>query len=72
MLTQENRQILRELAYRSIRHGLDAGKALEIDISQYPAELQSKKATFVHNTFNSGIRSTARAALFQGWERQQN
>ena len=56
MLTQENRQILRELAYSSIRHGLEAGKALEIDISQYPAELQTKKATFVTLHRNTELR----------------
>ena len=47
MLSTENRQILRELAYRSIRHGLSSGTALEIDPAQYPADLQAMKATFV-------------------------
>jgi AmmeMemoRadiSam system protein A len=47
MLTEENRHLLRDLAYQSIRHGLETGQALEIDIAQYPAELQTKQATFV-------------------------
>lgn len=47
VLSTEDRHLLRDLAYQSIRHGLETGKALEVDIAQYPAELQTKKATFV-------------------------
>lgn len=56
MLSQENRHILRDLAYQSIEHGLKTGKALEIDIAQYPAELQIQKATFVTLHRNEELR----------------
>ena len=56
MLTNENRVLLRELAYRSIKHGLDTGQALEVNSSQYPAELQPKKATFVTLHRNKELR----------------
>ena len=56
MLNTENRQILRDLAYQSIKHGLMTGKALEIDIAQYPHELQKKKATFVTLHRNKELR----------------
>lgn len=56
MLTEKNRHILRDLAYKSIKHGLETGKALEIDIAQYPAELQTKKATFVTLHRNHELR----------------
>ena len=56
MLTKENQLLLRDLAYQSIRHGLDTGQALEIDIAQYPAELQTKKATFVTLHRNNELR----------------
>ncbi len=56
MLSTENRHLLRDLAYKSIKHGLETGKALEIDIAQYPAELQAKKATFVTLHRNGELR----------------
>jgi len=56
MLSAENRQTLRELAYQSISNGLQTGKALEIDITQYPDELQQKKATFVTLHRNRELR----------------
>ena len=56
MLTEKNQHILRDLAYKSIKHGLETGKALEIDIAQYPAELQTKKATFVTLHRNNELR----------------
>ena len=56
MLSTENQALLRELAYKSIRHGLETGKALEINISEYPAELQAKKATFVTLHRNKELR----------------
>jgi AmmeMemoRadiSam system protein A len=56
MLTEKNRLILRDIAYKSVRHGLETGKALEIDIAQYPAELQTKKATFVTLHRNKELR----------------
>ncbi|MBT8438131.1 MAG: AmmeMemoRadiSam system protein A [Gammaproteobacteria bacterium] len=56
MLSTENQLLLRELAYKSIRHGLETGKAIEIKISEYPAELQVKKATFVTLHRNKELR----------------
>jgi len=56
MLTTENQLLLRDLAYKSIRHGLEAGKALEINSAQYPAELRPKKATFVTLHRNKELR----------------
>jgi AmmeMemoRadiSam system protein A len=47
MLNTENQRILRELAYSSIKHGLETGKPIDVDTSQYSAELQAKTATFV-------------------------
>lgn len=47
MLSPENQRLLRELAYSSIKHGLETGKPIHVDMSQYSAELQAKKATFV-------------------------
>ena len=56
MLSTENRRLLLELAYESIRHGLETGKALEINIEQYPPELQVNKATFVTLHRNKELR----------------
>lgn len=56
MLSTENQRLLRELAYKSIRHGLETGSALEINIAHYPAELQTKKATFVTLHRNKELR----------------
>jgi AmmeMemoRadiSam system protein A len=56
MLSTEDRQILRDLAYQSIRNGLKTGKALEIDITRYPQQLREKKATFVTLHRNQELR----------------
>jgi len=56
MLSTEDRSILRDLAYRSIKHGLENGKALDVNPAQYPAELQTKKATFVTLHRNKELR----------------
>jgi AmmeMemoRadiSam system protein A len=56
MLTEKDQHILRDLAYKSIKHGLETGKALEIEVAQYPAELQTKKATFVTLHRNHELR----------------
>lgn len=47
---------MRNLAHQSIRHGLESGKAPEIDINDYPAELQANTATFVTLHRNSELR----------------
>ncbi len=56
MLSAENQTLLRDLAYQSIKHSLETGKALEINIAQYPAELQTNKATFVTLHRNRELR----------------
>jgi len=56
MLTAEHQDLLRDLAYQSIKHGLETGQAIEIDIAKYPAELQTKKATFVTLHRNKELR----------------
>ena len=56
MLSNANRELLRDLAYRSIRHGLETGKALEIDIKDYPDELHAVRATFVTLHRNEALR----------------
>ena len=56
MLSTENRHLLHDIAYQSIKHGLETGKALEINIEQYPPELQLKKATFVTLHRNEELR----------------
>jgi AmmeMemoRadiSam system protein A len=55
-LDSNERRLLHELAYRSIRHGLETGKPLETDIAQYPPGLQEKKATFVTLHRNQELR----------------
>ncbi len=47
MISSDDQRILRELAYRSIKHGLATGKPIDVDTTQYSPELQVKKATFV-------------------------
>jgi AmmeMemoRadiSam system protein A len=43
----EERGVLLDVARRSIRHGLDEGGALPIDVSDYPAHLGEQRASFV-------------------------
>ena len=47
MLNEENRKLLKDLALRSIKNGLETGHALDIDPNEFPAELREHKATFV-------------------------
>ncbi len=56
MLSEEHRRQLRDLAYASIKHGLQTGSALEIDIKDYPAELRTTRATFVTLHRNDQLR----------------
>lgn len=46
-LNEQNRKRLLDLAKPSIAHGLNTGKALKIDLSDYPPELTVSRATFV-------------------------
>ena len=46
-INQTGRETLLEIARSSIQHGLDHGKALEVDTADYPDELQAERACFV-------------------------
>jgi AmmeMemoRadiSam system protein A len=46
-LNKEHHRWLTELASSSIRHGLQTGKPLIIDLAECPAELAEQRATFV-------------------------
>jgi len=46
-LTEQQKNSLLELAAASIDHGLQHGRPLAVDLSQYPAELIASRATFV-------------------------
>lgn len=46
-LSAASREILLDLAFESIRHGLSTEKPLQIDYKRYSAELQAKRACFV-------------------------
>ncbi len=48
--------LLLELAQRSIRHGLDQGRPLEVDPSEYDPELRAPRATFVTLTRANALR----------------
>lgn len=46
-LTEKDRRRLLDLAKLSITHGLNTGKALKIELNDYPPELTVPRATFV-------------------------
>ncbi|MDO9425077.1 MAG: AmmeMemoRadiSam system protein A [Methylobacter sp.] len=46
-LNKENRQRLLDLAKNSIRQGLQTGRPIKIDLTDYPRELTEPRATFV-------------------------
>lgn len=52
MLSEEDRQTLLEVAAASVRHGLDTGRPLQLDVSRYSPPLQAPGASFV--TLNIG------------------
>jgi len=56
MLDQRERQILLQVAADSVRHGLDKGKALKIDLTDYPEVLQQHGASFVTLTIQHQLR----------------
>ncbi len=68
-LTNENRQILLEVAKKSIEHGLTKNQPLPVEPSDYPQELREVLATFVtleiHNNLRGciGILSAARPLI---------
>lgn len=47
MLAEEHRHLLLTLARRSIRHGLEAGTALQAEATRFPEPLRAPRATFV-------------------------
>lgn len=55
-LNKEHQQRLLELAKRSIEQGLKTGKALNIDLTDYPPELVVPRATFVTLNKNHALR----------------
>lgn len=46
-LNKEHHRWLTELADNSIRHGLQTGRPLTVDLAECPAELSAQRATFV-------------------------
>jgi AmmeMemoRadiSam system protein A len=46
-LNKEHQHRLKALASYSIQHGLQTGKPLVVDLTEYPAELSEQRATFV-------------------------
>ena len=56
MLSEQHRRILRDLAYQSIKHGLETGQALPVDLEEYPEELKQTRATFVTLHSNGELR----------------
>lgn len=55
-LSQENQNLLVKIARDSIQHGLQHGKALPINASDYPAELLVSRAVFVTLTIEGELR----------------
>jgi len=47
MLSEQHRQMLKDIAKASIEHGLKYGQPLRLDLLTLPAELTVKRATFV-------------------------
>lgn len=56
MLNDAHRDQLRDLAYRSIKNGLETGQPLAIDLEDFPPELQQHRATFVTLQRNKQLR----------------
>lgn len=55
-MNSEHQLRLLELAKSSIRHGLQFGKPLKINLAEYPAELKEPRATFVTLQKNHQLR----------------
>ena len=55
-LTNQQQQLLLKIAKDSIAHGLKYHAALEINIKDYPRELQAIRATFVTLEINGNLR----------------
>lgn len=46
-LNEQEREVLRQIAHDSIRHGLEEGVALGISLERYPSSLRTEGAVFV-------------------------
>jgi len=55
-LNEENRRVLLDLAYQSIKTGLETGHPLSINLRQYAVELSQQRATFVTLEKNKQLR----------------
>lgn len=56
LLTKQHQQILLQIAKDSIAYGLAQGKALSVTATDYPAELQEIRATFVTLEIGGNLR----------------
>ncbi|MCF6281240.1 MAG: AmmeMemoRadiSam system protein A [Candidatus Polarisedimenticolaceae bacterium] len=55
-IDQKQQQLLLDLAHDAIEHGLAYGAVKQINLADYPTELQPFKATFVTLTINGQLR----------------
>src|SRR5260221_7460704 len=66
ILTAEHKRLLRELAVRSIEHGLRFGQPLSVEVHEHPEDLRILKAVFVtlrHREELRGCVGTLEATL---------
>lgn len=56
MLSPQHQQQLVDLAKASIKHGMEHGRSLSVDINDYPTELTPIRATFVTLKINDQLR----------------
>jgi AmmeMemoRadiSam system protein A len=56
MLSSEDRQALLDVAAASVRQGLETGRPLRVDVSQYSSALQAPGASFVTLTIGGQLR----------------
>ncbi len=56
LLNKKNKRILLDLAYQSIKTGLETGYPLNINLRDYPFELLQQRATFVTLEKNKQLR----------------
>jgi AmmeMemoRadiSam system protein A len=56
MLSEQNKKILHDIAYRSIEQGLSSSHPLTVDLSDYDESLCEKKATFVTLKIHDQLR----------------
>ena len=56
MLSPQHQQQLQEIAKAAIKHGIEHGRSLSVDINDYPAELTLNRATFITLKINDQLR----------------